>query len=64
MTIKVGLEKAYDRLGWQFLEDTLLDISFSRNFTKLIMVCMITCSMQVLWNDSLTNKFYLKRGVR
>ena len=48
MAIQVDLEKAYDRLDWHFLEDTLLDVRFSKDFTKLIMACVSTCSMQVL----------------
>ena len=64
MAIKVDLEKAYDNLDWHFLEDTLLDVSFSRIFTKLIMALITTCSMQVLQNGSFTEKFHLERGVR
>ena len=64
MAIKVNLEKAYDRLDWHFLEDILLDISFLRNFTHLIMTFVTTCLMQVLWNGSLTKKFHPRRRVR
>ena len=64
MAIKVDLEKAYDRLDWEFLEDTLLDIRLSRRFTSLIMACVTTCSMQILWNGSPTEKFKTTRGIR
>lgn len=39
MAIKMDLEKAYDRLRWDFLEDNLLEIGLSPYFTRLIMMC-------------------------
>lgn len=34
MAVKVDLEKAYDRLQWEFLLDTLVDVGFSRLFCE------------------------------
>ncbi|XP_061362742.1 uncharacterized protein LOC133306440 [Gastrolobium bilobum] len=31
MTVKVDLEKSYDKISWEFLKDTLVDIEFSPN---------------------------------
>ena len=62
--IKVDLEKAYDRLGWRFLESTLRDIGFTRRFASIIMNYVSTCSMQVFWNGNLSKKFQLTRRVR
>ncbi|XP_061365687.1 uncharacterized protein LOC133308973 [Gastrolobium bilobum] len=39
MAIKVDLEKAYDRLNWDFLRDTLHDLGLPNHITTLIMCC-------------------------
>nr|KYP63874.1 Retrovirus-related Pol polyprotein LINE-1 [Cajanus cajan]KYP63887.1 Retrovirus-related Pol polyprotein LINE-1 [Cajanus cajan] len=36
MAIKIDLEKAYDRLSWNFIKETLLDIGFPYNFVELV----------------------------
>ena len=36
MVIKVDLEKAYDRLDWQFLKDTLKEISLSTELISML----------------------------
>lgn len=50
MAIKVDLEKAYDRLRWDFIEETLYDAGLLGNFVQAIMACVSTCSMCVAWN--------------
>ncbi|XP_016699895.1 uncharacterized protein [Gossypium hirsutum] len=50
MTIKVHLEKVYDRVRWDFLNDTLRDAGFPRHLITLIMHSVSTCTMQILWN--------------
>ena len=47
MLIKVDLEKAYDRLDWNFLENTLEDLGFRSHFVELIMSCVST-TMKVI----------------
>ena len=63
MAIKVDLEKAYDRLDQDFLEDTLVDLGFSSTFISLIMACVSTYSVQILWNGSVMEKFNPTRGI-
>lgn len=36
MTIKIDLEKAYDRLRWDFIWDTLHDIVCPDNFINIV----------------------------
>lgn len=48
MAIKVDLEKAYDRLNWDFLADTLKEIGISDCITDVIMRCASTCRMKIL----------------
>ena len=50
MVIKVDLEKAYDRLDWRFLKDTLKEISLSTKLISIIMACVSLCSMTIIWN--------------
>ena len=50
MAIKVDLEKAYDRLRWDFIEDTLKDAGLPSKFVQAAMLCISSCSMQILWN--------------
>lgn len=57
MAIKVDLEKAYDWIRWEFVEDTLNDVSFSHNFIRVIIHCISSCTMQLLQNGCLTNEF-------
>ncbi|XP_016667495.1 uncharacterized protein [Gossypium hirsutum] len=56
MAIKVDLEKAYD-LRWDFIEDTLVDVGFPSNLSRIIMKCITTVSMQIMWNGKLSNEF-------
>ncbi|XP_061365237.1 uncharacterized protein LOC133308608 [Gastrolobium bilobum] len=64
MMIKVDLEKAYDRISWDFLRDTLQDVGPPPNLINLVMWCVSSCSMNVLWNGSTTQEFFPSRGLR
>ncbi|OMO86542.1 reverse transcriptase [Corchorus capsularis] len=48
MTIKIDLEKAYDRICWDFLRDTLIAFGFPDSWVKLILFCLESSSMAVL----------------
>ena len=48
MAIKVDLEKAYDRVDWRFLEDTLIDLKFPAHMAKLIMTYVSSSSMRFI----------------
>ncbi|XP_074318679.1 uncharacterized protein LOC141655501 [Silene latifolia] len=64
MAIKIDLEKAYDRLRWSFIENTLKDMYFPQLLVDTIMNCVTSTRMQVLWNGEPTEKFIPTRGVR
>lgn len=64
MAIKVDLENAYDRLWWEFLEDTLRDVGLPRVIISGTMHYITTPSMQILWNSCFTDVFSQSRGVR
>jgi len=48
MAIKIDLEKAYDRLQWSFIRNTLEEMHLPRPLTKVTMQCVSTCSMSIL----------------
>lgn len=64
MALKVDLEKVYDRVSWAFLFETLHEAGLSAALIDVIMICVSTSSLQVLWNGSLTEAFQPSRGLR
>ena len=64
MAIKVYLEKAYDRIRWEFIHDTLKDVGLLKEFIRIVMECITTARMQILWEGELTEKFSPSRGIR
>ncbi|XP_024041891.1 uncharacterized protein LOC127901822 [Citrus sinensis] len=64
MVIKVDLEKAYDRLNWSFIFDTLKLTGISIHLSRIIMECITTAKMSVLWNREITEEFSPGRGIR
>ncbi|XP_021726206.1 uncharacterized protein LOC110693390 [Chenopodium quinoa] len=64
MTIKIDFEKAYDRLKWAFIRNTLMEMNFPIRMIEVIMECITTPSMNILWNGEKTDAFYPTRGIR
>ena len=64
MVVKVDLEKAYDMLSWDFIHDTLIDLGIPDMIIHVIMQCISTPSMQVLWNGEQGSSFTPSCGVR
>lgn len=64
LALKVNLEKARDRIRWDFLKDTLLDIGLPVHFINIIMNCISISSMQIIWKDKLIETFCPLRGLR
>lgn len=63
MAIKIDLLKAYDRLSWRSIEHTLKDVGYLENFIKLMMFCVCSPRMQVLWNGCPPEEFFPSHGV-
>ena len=57
MAIKVDLEKAYDRLNWDFIFVTLQQTGLPIHLSRLIMECVTSASMSILWNGEATEAF-------
>lgn len=63
MAIKIDLEKAYDRLKWKFIKDTLTLFKFPTNLIALIMSCVTSSSISVLFNGGALDPFLPSRGI-
>ena len=64
MAIKIHLEKVYDRLEWSFTQDTLVLFKFPKHLISLIMSCVSSSSISVLFNGGATDLFQPLRGIR
>ncbi|CAN0916841.1 LINE-1 retrotransposable element ORF2 protein [Linum grandiflorum] len=64
MVIKIDLAKAYDKIEWNFVRDTLDLAGFPSHLCSVIMNCISTASFQVLWNGSCSESFKPTRGLR
>ena len=64
MAIKVDLEKAYDRLNWDFIYETLQETRLPRDMSQIIMACITLATMRVLWNGEASDEFVPFRGIR
>lgn len=64
MAIKVDLEKIYDRLSWSFIYNTSLERGIPIDIIHVIMECITTTRMNVLWNRELTEDFVPSKGIK
>nr|KYP46578.1 Transposon TX1 uncharacterized [Cajanus cajan] len=64
LALKIDLEKAYDRINWNFLQATLWRFGFPERIIKLIMWGVTNSSLSVLWNGSKLPSFAPTRGLR
>ncbi|KAL4303922.1 hypothetical protein GQ457_10G015640 [Hibiscus cannabinus] len=64
VTIKLDIEKAFDRVEWFFLRDVMLRLGFDVSWVSLILRCITTVSFNVRINGSLSREFHPQRGLR
>lgn len=63
MVLKLDLEKAYDRLEWSFVEETLEDLGIPSKLIAVIMGMLRRSSCRLLWNGDSTEAFKPSRGL-
>ena len=63
MAVKVDLAKAYDRKEWSFIHKVLLAFHFPQKLIELIMSCISTTSMSLLFNGGKLSAFKPSRGI-
>lgn len=54
MLIKVDLEKAYDRLKWEFIRETLEDVGVPTKIIETTYRCITSGSFRYSWNGKTT----------
>ena len=64
MAIKIDLQKAYDRVNWNFLQAILKNFGFDEKFVNWILECVSTVSFELLINGGKIGQFRPKRGLR
>ncbi|XP_056692237.1 uncharacterized protein [Spinacia oleracea] len=64
MALKLDISKAYDSLEWDFIRDTLIYFDFPNKIIHLIMSCITSPVISILWNGEICDKFTPSRGIR
>lgn len=62
LIFKINLEKAYDRINWNFLKSTLEEFGFPHIIVGLIMYCVSSSEMTILWIPSFSPSRGLRQG--
>ena len=63
-TIKLDLKKAYDRLEWHFIQETLEFFQLPQNLITLIMNMITSTRFHILWNGSPLPEVVPSRGIQ
>ncbi|XP_024043083.1 uncharacterized protein LOC112099827 [Citrus clementina] len=64
VALKLDISKAYDRVEWDFLEQTMSNLGFSAKWISLIMSCITTACFSVLINGNPVGLIKPKKGLR
>ena len=64
MTLKIDLEKAYDKLEWSFIRDILFRANFLADLIDIIMSCVSMVSTSISFNGEVLDLIFSSRGIR
>ena len=64
MAVKIDFEKAYDRLRWAFIRESLMELRIPQHLVDIVMTCINSANLLILWNGEPMEKFAPSRGIR
>ena len=64
IALKLDLEKAYDRLKWSFIQETLEFYQIPPRLIQLIMNMLSSTCFHIMWNGTPLPTIVLSRGIR
>ncbi|KAH9660157.1 reverse transcriptase domain-containing protein [Citrus sinensis] len=64
VALKLDISKAYDRVEWKFLEQTMGRLGFSHKWIKPFLNCITTINFSVIINGKPKGLFRAQRGLR
>lgn len=62
--LKTDMQKAYDKVEWDFLTDYLLRLGFHPRWVQLVIQCITTTSLSVRFNGEQFSYFWPSRGIQ
>ena len=63
MAIKLDLQKAYDKMNWNFMKVMLKKFGFAETFVNWILECVFSVSFSLLINGGIADDFKPSRGL-
>jgi hypothetical protein len=64
IAVKLDMSKAYNMVGWHFLEAVMVAMGFTKEWVKLIMMCVHTENYSMLVNGNPMGKIWVTRRIR
>ena len=64
MAMKVDMNKAYDRVEWDFLEVVMIKLGFEKKWVEWTMECVKIVSYNLIINGKSSSRIYPSRGLR
>lgn len=64
MAVKIDFEKAYDRLRWSFIKESLIELRLPQCLVDIVMTSVTSAKLKILWNGEPLEGLCPTRGIR